>query len=226
MTDTDHTARTAATEQLEAAPRRRRLPLPALARLLSEQPEAVQAFERRVWTGGGAGSHWYWLGAISDTGHGKLQIGSRSDDSAVVALAHRIAWVLSGGECGSDAVIRHDCDESSCMNPADLRRGSMADNSADWVARRHRLDGPLGDVRGLAGRARAIRSALLASAAAEPGTQALAAARAGAAGQPFGAQLALLEAPERVCPPILGAGLRPSWNVTQAAAAAEHLPLW
>jgi len=223
MIDTDHSN---AAEQFEGAPRRRRLPLPALARLLLEHPEAVQAFERRVWTGGGGGSHWYWLGAISDSGHGKLQIGSRSDDSAVVALAHRIAWVLGGGDCGSDAVIRHDCDESSCVNPADLRAGSMADNSADWVARRHRLDGPLGDVRGLAGRARAIRSALLEATAARPGEQVLAAARAAAAGQPFGAQLTLLEAPERVCPPILGAGLRPSWNVTQAAAAAEHLPLW
>lgn len=57
-----------------------------LAALLVEHPEAVEAFERRVWTAGRQRAHWYWLGAILDSGHGKLQIGSRGDETAVVAL--------------------------------------------------------------------------------------------------------------------------------------------
>jgi hypothetical protein len=203
---------------------RRRLPLPELAALLTEHPEAVEAFERRVWTAAGPRAHWFWLGAISDSGHGKLQIGSRSDGSAIVALTHRIAWVLSGGDCGSDAVIRHDCDESSCLNPADLRRGSMADNSADWVSRRHRMEGPLGDVRGLAGRARAIRAALLAAHPDDPDAQAAAAVRAAAAGQPLGGQLALIvELP--TTPPPIRDGIVPVWRAA-TAVGADQPPLW
>ena len=57
-------------------------------------------------------------------------------------------------------VVRHRCDEASCQNPAHLHMGTPADNVGDYHARRWRTGSPLGDARGAAGRARAIRTAI------------------------------------------------------------------
>jgi hypothetical protein len=58
-------------------------------------------------------------------------------------------------------VIRHRCDEASCQNPTHLVLGTAADNTGDYTTRRHRIGGPLNDLRGTTGRAIAIRDAIL-----------------------------------------------------------------
>lgn len=58
-------------------------------------------------------------------------------------------------------LIRHRCDEASCHNPACWMTGTGADNAADYQARQ--MTGPLTDQRGAAGRATAIRDAILAA---------------------------------------------------------------
>lgn len=108
---------------------------------------------------------WYWLGAISDTGHGKLRAG-RGGRRAVVVSAHVFGFQLAHGVLrprnGEEIVIRHKCDEASCQNPACWIAGTRADNVADYLSRRHRgHDHPLADIRGAAGRAVAIREAIL-----------------------------------------------------------------
>jgi hypothetical protein len=74
-------------------------------------------------------------------------------------LAHgvipRLGW--SGTE---DAVIYHQCDFAGCTNPAHMRLGTNASNRAEYFARRSNLDSPLADVRGAAGRTRAIAAAV------------------------------------------------------------------
>ena len=67
-----------------------------------------------------------------------------------------------------DVVIRHRCDEASCQNPAHLLIGTAADNTGDYRLRRYRVGGPLTDLRGTAGRAIAIRDAILNARAHDP----------------------------------------------------------
>lgn len=110
------------------------------------------------------GKCWYWLGAISSTGHGKLRAGTRAPGGppSRVVTAHVYGWHLACNPFTVDPhtgllpVIRHECDEASCQNPACWRRGDIASNMADYIRRRDHPGSPLTDVRGPAGRAHAI----------------------------------------------------------------------
>jgi len=67
----------------------------------------------------------------------------------------RLGW--SGVD---DAVICHQCDFAGCTNPAHMRLGTNTTNRAEYFARRRNLASPLADVRGAAGRTRAIAAAI------------------------------------------------------------------
>lgn len=114
----------------------------------------------------GAKECWFWLGAISDTGHGKLKA-SRAGGPSVVVTAHAYGYQAANGiiapRPGEDLVIGHRCDESSCQNPAHWELIERAQNDADYRVRRWRRSGPLADVRGAHGRAVAVRAAILAA---------------------------------------------------------------
>jgi hypothetical protein len=112
------------------------------------------------------GACWYWLGALGSDGHGRFRAGSRGAGTSWVVTAHVFAYQHAYGLCmqrlmDTDVVIRHRCDEASCQNPEHLLIGTAADNTGDYCARRHRIGGPLTDLRGTAGRAIAIREAIL-----------------------------------------------------------------
>jgi hypothetical protein len=154
----------------------------------------VLRFTRLVWRGPHEHECRYFLGALSDTGHGKFQVGSRRDSSARTVTAHRFAYVLAGGTLDADTVVRHACDEPSCQHPEHLIGGTAGDNLADWFTRRRRVRGPLADVRGAAGRALAVRAALLAAIVRHPHSlvaQHAAVLAAQDAGEPHRAQLEL-----------------------------------
>ncbi|WSY36742.1 HNH endonuclease [Streptomyces sp. NBC_00887] len=73
-------------------------------------------------------------------------------------LAHgaipRLGW-------GTDSpTVCHTCDNHSCQQPTHLRLGTAAENRAEWLARRRDPGSPLADVRGPAGRSRAIGAAI------------------------------------------------------------------
>jgi hypothetical protein len=139
----------------------------------------------------GDGDCWYWLGAISDTGHGKLRAGSRAAGAAAageppsrVVTSHVLGYRMTFGEPGT-ALIAHRCDEASCHNPAHWRPADVASNTAEYAARRHA--GPLADQRGPAGRARAIAAAIRTAlrAGASPAAVDAAIAEASAFGMPL-----------------------------------------
>jgi hypothetical protein len=67
----------------------------------------------------------------------------------------RLGW--SGTE---DSVICHQCDFTGCVNPAHMRLGTNAVNRFEYLTRRRNLTSPLADVRGAAGRTRAIAGAI------------------------------------------------------------------
>lgn len=140
-----------------------------------DDPATVRRFQLKVYRRG-VGQCWFWLGAIASDGHGSFRAGSRTTGTSAVIAAHVFSHHLAHhaghrrvagpglGQRVTDVVIRHHCDEASCQNPAHLGPGTRADNTTDWVLRRHRTGGPLQDRRGAAGRARAIRDAILAAA--------------------------------------------------------------
>lgn len=119
---------------------------------------AVQRRYRGAVYAEGPGDAW-WLGAISSTGHGKFRVGAGTERRVV--SAHVYGYQLAHGRITDpgDVVVAHACDEPSCQRPEHLRLASRADNIAEYAARRWR--GPLVDVRGAAGRAVAIRDAIL-----------------------------------------------------------------
>src|SRR6266516_3380961 len=139
-----------------------RLPPCVWIRLLGDA-ETVAAYHARVHRRG-PGVHWFWLGPISDSGAAKLRV--RVGMGGAVIAAPVLGWQLSRGllRPGKDGrlpVIRHTCDESACCNPSHWVLGAKKDNAADYTARKNDPLSPLADRRGPAGRARAIRDAIL-----------------------------------------------------------------
>lgn len=116
--------------------------------------------------------HQWWLGAIDRNrqgpsarpgrgGYGRFSSGRAADGGAVVASAHRYAWLLEYGPIPEGFVVRHVCDEPICL--AHLELGTVADNNSD-TSRRGRAAGARRaqqlDSRGAAGRSMAIRAAV------------------------------------------------------------------
>ena len=106
------------------------------------------------------GGRHYWVGAITTTGYGRVWVGGKS------VAAHREAWRRAHGSLPAEGlVVRHSCDETSCVRPDHLEVGTPAENTRDllsrgrWAGRGRRVGAA--DTRGPAGRARAIREALL-----------------------------------------------------------------
>jgi hypothetical protein len=161
---------------------------------------------------------WYWTGAIGSDGHGRFRAGSRTTGTSRVITAHLYAYQLEHGLLDDrplsdvDLVVRHRCDEASCQNPGHLNVGTAADNVEDYHARRWRHHSPLGDARGTAGRARAIRAAI---ASASPELADAAVAAAIAAGHPDDHQLLLPIALTR-------SSQRPSERPTPGGSGFRH----
>lgn len=111
---------------------------------------------------------WVWIGAVSSTGHGSFRAASLPGPTRRGTVpAHLFAYQLVHGVIGRlgwssthDAVISHQCDFAGCTNPAHMRLGTNATNRIEYLTRRRNLANPLADVRGAAGRTRAIAAAV------------------------------------------------------------------
>jgi hypothetical protein len=114
-----------------------------------------------------------WFHGISSTGHASFRAGSlpgRTRRGTVPGhlygyqLRHGIIPRL--GWSPRSFTGAHTCDEASCQNPDHLRIVDVAENTAEWAERRRNPRGPLADLRGPAGRSRAIAAAIRAGLAA------------------------------------------------------------
>ena len=109
------------------------------------------------------GDCWFWTGALSESGHGRLRVPANLGTRTVVS--HVYGFQLVYGALVIDAsglaLIRHRCDNASCHRPSHWVTGDAAANAADYQARRDDPLSPLADKRGAGGRARAIRAAIL-----------------------------------------------------------------
>jgi HNH endonuclease len=113
-------------------------------------------------------------------------------EALVTTAAHRYAWTLEHGPIPPGLIVRHRCDEPLCTATQHLDLGTCADNRWDAIARPRRAARL--DVRGSAGRSRAIREAILrvlALGATTPGAIGDAARAAMLAGDPNRDQLTL-----------------------------------
>lgn len=70
---------------------------------------------------------WNWTGHKDKDGYGTL----RTPTSLL--RAHRLAFEIHTGSIPSGLVVRHRCNNPSCVNPAHLTTGTHADNMADRI---------------------------------------------------------------------------------------------
>lgn len=73
---------------------------------------------------------WEWTG-YKPNGYGRITI-----KRGKIMLAHRLAYELFYGPIGTDALcVCHACDNPGCVRPDHLWLGTLADNTADMVAK-------------------------------------------------------------------------------------------
>jgi hypothetical protein len=76
-----------------------------------------------------SGSCWNWIGSYFADGYPQFRMPSGT------FRAHRIAYFLKTEEDPTSLVIRHSCDNPSCVNPEHLKKGTVLDNVQDRVKR-------------------------------------------------------------------------------------------
>jgi len=110
---------------------------------------------------------WFFFGAISSTGHASFRAASLPGPTRRGTVpGHLYGYQLAHGVIprlgwGNDSpTVCHTCDNHSCQQPAHLRLGTAAENRAEWLTRRRNPASPLADLRGPAGRSRAIGAAI------------------------------------------------------------------
>lgn len=85
-----------------------------------------------------------WLGAKNQVGYGNFML-----SKGRMIVAHRAAWILQVGDLprgrgASGVVLRHTCDNPSCVSIEHLCLGTQLDNMRDMVVR-GRANGPKGE---------------------------------------------------------------------------------
>lgn len=72
---------------------------------------------------------WDWQACRQQDGYGRFKAGDTTYHS------NRVAWTLKHRSDPGELVVRHACDRPQCCNPAHLVLGTVADNTADKMAR-------------------------------------------------------------------------------------------
>jgi len=92
---------------------------------------AAEQLWHRVDKSAGPDGCWLWTGYRSATGYGQIIVCPEYKRFS----SHRLAWTVTHGDIPAGLYVLHSCDNPPCCNPAHLRLGTKADNSADAVRR-------------------------------------------------------------------------------------------
>lgn len=90
----------------------------------------LRRFNRKV---DDSGACHEWTGATNRDGYGRFWVNGRHH------LAHRAAYAIAHSH--APEVVRHTCDNPSCVNPKHLRGGTQADNIEDRQRRDRQAKG-------------------------------------------------------------------------------------
>ena len=75
---------------------------------------------------------WLWTGCKSDRGYGKIMLNYKH------MTAHRVSCWWFVAPIDGPLMVRHTCDNPSCVNPFHLELGTHQDNMDDCVERMRR----------------------------------------------------------------------------------------
>lgn len=84
--------------------------------------------ETRFWQSvlvGAGDDCWEWMGPPDVFGYGNIKVDGRN------AKAHRVAYELLVGPIPDGLILRHRCDNPSCVRPSHLEPGTQVDNIKD-----------------------------------------------------------------------------------------------
>jgi hypothetical protein len=76
-----------------------------------------------------------WRAARHDQGYGQMWDGER------LQYTHRLAYEAATGEAPGALDVMHACDNTCCIEPAHLKAGTAAENTADMIAKGRHLAG-------------------------------------------------------------------------------------
>lgn len=88
----------------------------------------------------GKGKCWPWTACRNRDGYGRYSL-PRLDGGRSSVQATRIMMFLMHGTFDKDLVVRHKCDNPSCMNPEHLELGTRFDNARDMTERQRQSRG-------------------------------------------------------------------------------------
>jgi len=71
------------------------------------------------------GGCWVWVGLLSNSGYGKMGIGTTTKST------HRWAYERFNGAIPKGKFVLHKCDNKTCVNPSHLFIGTQSDNIKD-----------------------------------------------------------------------------------------------
>lgn len=90
---------------------------------------------------GDIGACWVWTGTLRLDGYGHFKMKRK------LYGAHRFFWMLRHGEIPKGLCVMHLCDRPLCVNPAHLRIGTNAENTADRHAKGRSASGDKNGMR-------------------------------------------------------------------------------